>query len=193
MRKYFLAVCCLIVWWQNVYAEDVTFEDLRSKIESIFENVDKEQIHTGLLEEYGFYIVPPMIHTGTVSDSNYISRMGWEMLYAGLYDSRINNKCQMQTPDEVYRQTEGKIGIIYYRYNTFAEDALEGGLITFENEKIQMVSGKPLPYVEKECFAVMPTDGYLPSVFDKSNLFTNTGLDVTKVEYKIGNGDYSVI
>ena len=162
-------------------------------MENIFEYVDKSQIPTGLLSDYGLKFIYPDSYNGVVCDSNYVSRVVWEMLYAGLYDSRINGKCQMQTPDEVYKQAEGNLSILYYKYNTFAEDALERGLVTFEDEKIRIVPGMPSPYVEKECFAVVPEEGTLPYVFDKNNFFTNTGLDVTKIEYKIGNGNYGVI
>ena len=101
----------------------------------------------------------------------------------------------MQESDYVFETLDEKnaAGIIYYKYNTFADDALERGLVTFENEKIRIVPGKPSPYAEKECFAVMPPEGSLPKVFDKSNFFSNTGLDVTKVEYKINNSSYRPI
>ena len=101
----------------------------------------------------------------------------------------------MQESDDVFETLDEKnaAGIIYYKYNTFADDALERGLVTFENEKIRIVPGKPSPYAEKECFAVMPPEGSLPKVFDKSNFFSNTGLDVTKVEYKINNSSYRPI
>ena len=194
MRKIIFSICCLLPFWQCIYANDKNAYNLfREKMENIFEYVDKSQIPTGLLSDYGLKFIYPYSYNGVVCDSNYVSRVVWEMLYAGLYDSRINGKCQMQTPDEVYKQAEGNLSILYYKYNTFAEDALERGLVTFEDEKIRIVPGMPSPYVEKECFAVMPIEGSLPYVFDKNNFFTNTGLDVTKIEYKIGNGNYGVI
>ena len=194
MRKIIFSICCLLPFWQCIYANDKNAYNLfREKMENIFEYVDKSQIPTGLLSDYGLKFIYPDSYNGVVCDSNYVSRVVWEMLYAGLYDSRINGKSQMQTPDEVYKQAEGNLSILYYKYNTFAEDALERGLVTFEDEKIRIVPGMPSPYVEKECFAVMPIEGSLPYVFDKNNFFTNTGLDVTKIEYKIGNGNYGVI
>ena len=194
MRKIIFSICCLLPFWQCIYANDKNAYNLfREKMENIFEYVDKSQIPTGLLSDYGLKFIYPDSYNGVVCDSNYVSRVVWEMLYAGLYDSRINGKCQMQTPDEVYKQAEGNLSILYYKYNTFAEDALERGLVTFEDEKIRIVPGMPSPYVEKECFAVVPEEGTLPYVFDKNNFFTNTGLDVTKIEYKIGNGNYGVI
>ena len=169
------------------------YDIVREKLDSIFEDVDKDAVPTGLLAEYGFHLAQLGSYDGVTTDSNYVSRMKWEMLYAGIYDSRINTKCQMPTPDDVYKQAEGNLSIMYYKYNTFAEDALERGLITFEDEKIRIVQGQPSPYVERECFAVVPEEGSLPLAFDKNNFFTNTGLDVAMVEYKIDNGSYRAI
>ena len=194
MKKILLSLVCLIAGWQFAFAEEPTLYDtVRAKLDSIFEYVNKDDVSTGLLAEYGFHLVQLDSYDGVTTDSNYISRMKWEMLYAGIYDSRINTKCQMPTPDDVYKQAEGNLSIMYYKYNTFAEDALERGLVTFENEKIRTVPGQPSPYVEKECFAVMPIEGSLPYGFYKNNFFTNTGLDVTKIEYKIEDGNYGII
>ena len=194
MKKILLLLVCLIAGWQFAFAEEpALYDTVRAKLDSIFEYVNKDDVSTGLLAEYGFHLVQLDSYDGVTTDSNYVSRMKWEMLYAGIYDSRINTKCQMPTPDDVYKQAEGNLSIMYYKYNTFAEDALERGLVTFEDEKIRIVQGQPSPYVERECFAVVPEEGSLPLAFDKNNFFTNTGLDVAMVEYKIDNGSYRAI
>ena len=50
--------------------------------------VDKNAVPTGLLAEYGFHLAQLDSYNGIPTDSNYVSRMTWEMLYAGLYDSQ---------------------------------------------------------------------------------------------------------
>ena len=114
------------------------------------------------------------------------------MLYAGLYDSQINSRIRMREPDEVYEQAKGNLSVMYYKYNALADDAVERGLAGFVDGRLQ-IDNEPGVYVEKECFAVMPVDGSLPLVFDKNNFFTNTGLDIKMVEYKIDNGSYRAI
>ena len=115
------------------------------------------------------------------------------MLYAGLYDSQIYSMIGMRKPDEFYELTKDKLSIMYYKYNTIADDAEERGLVGIVDGRLQVDSNNPDVYDEKECFAVMPPEGSLPKVFDKSNFFSNTGLDVTKVEYKINNSSYRPI
>ncbi len=194
MRKLlFICLCCLIPIWQYIYAEST--ESGYDDSEEVFEYVDLEQVPTGILADYGIHLVAPELYDGIVSETNCVTPFVWKSLYAGLQSSIVNSKCVMEESNDVFDflSENNALGIMYYKYNTFAEDALKRGLVTFEDGKIRIVQGQPSPYVEKECFAVMPIEGSFPYVFDKNNFFTNTGLDVTKIEYKIGNGNYGVI
>ena len=88
MKKILLSLVCLIAGWQFAFAEEQTMYDIvREKLDSIFEDVDKDAVPTGLLAEYGFHLAQLGSYNGIPTDSNYVSRMKWEMLYAGLYDS----------------------------------------------------------------------------------------------------------
>lgn len=192
MRKsLFICLCCLIPIWQYVYAEST--ESGYDDSEEVFEYVDLEQVPTGILADYGIHLVDPELYDGI--ETNFVNPFVWKSLYAGLQSSIVNSKCVMEESNDVFDflSENNALGIMYYKYNTFAEDALERGLVTFEDEKIRIVPGMPSPYVEKECFAVMPTENSLPTALNKCILYTNTGLDITKLEAKIGNGNYSVI
>lgn len=193
MKKILLSLVCLIAGWQFSFAEEQTMYDIvREKLDSVFYYVNKEAVPTGLLAEYGFHLAQLDSYNGIPTDSNYVSRLTWEMLYAGLYDSQINSRIRMREPDEVYEQAKGNLSVMYYKYNALADDAVERGLAGFVDGRLQ-IDNEPGVYVEKECFAVMPVDGSLPLVFDKNNFFTNTGLDIKMVEYKIDNGSYRAI
>ena len=88
MKKILLSLVCLIAGWQFAFAEEpALYDTVRAKLDSIFEYVDKDAVPTGLLAEYGFHLVQLDSYNGVPTDSNYVSRMTWEMLYAGLYDS----------------------------------------------------------------------------------------------------------
>ena len=194
MRKLFFILCFLMSIWHYIFAEETTiYKTFRNEIENIFEEVNKEQVPTGLLAEYGFHLVPLTSFNGVPNDSNYVTPIIWKMLYSDLYDSRINSKAQMQLPKDICKDLNGEIAIMYYKYNTFAEDAVKQGLAEWVDNKLKVENNNPALYVEKECFAVMPIEGSLPYVFDKNNFLTNTGLDVTKIEYKIGDGNYGII
>lgn len=194
MRKpLFICLCCLIPIWQYVYAEST--ESGYDDSEEVFEYVDLEQVPTGILTDYGIHLAAPELYDGIVSETNRVTPFVWKSLYAGLQSSIVNSKCVMEESNDVFYflSENNALGIMYYKYNTFAEDALERGLITFEDEKVRIVPGMPSPYVEKECFAVIPTENSLPTALNECILYTNTGLNISKLEAKIGNGNYSVI
>ena len=91
--KLSILLCALIAIWQCAFAKELTaYDTVRAKLDSIFEYVDKNTVPTGLLAEYGFHLAHFHLaqldsYNGIPTDSNYVSRMTWEMLYAGLYDS----------------------------------------------------------------------------------------------------------
>ena len=89
MKKILLSLVCIIAGWQCSFAEEpALYDTVRAKLDSIFEYVDKNTVPTGLLAEYGFHLAQLDSYNGIPTDSNYVSRMTWEMLYAGLYDSQ---------------------------------------------------------------------------------------------------------
>ena len=88
MKKILLSLVCLIAGWQFAFAEEpALYDTVRAKLDSIFEYVNKDDVSTGLLAEYGFLLAQLGSYNGIPTDSNYVSRLTWEMLYAGLYDS----------------------------------------------------------------------------------------------------------
>ena len=87
--KLSILLCALIAIWQCAFAEEpALYDTVRAKLDSIFEYVDKDAVPTGLLAEYGFHLVQLDSYNGVPTDSNYVSRMKWEMLYASSYDSQ---------------------------------------------------------------------------------------------------------
>ena len=62
MKKIiFISICILF----NININAQTIVDYRSKIENIFQNVDKTQISTGILSEYGLDFIKLDNYTGT--------------------------------------------------------------------------------------------------------------------------------
>ena len=89
MKKILLSLVCLIAGWQFTFAEEpALYDTVREKLDSVFYYVNKDAVPTGLLAEYGFHLVQLDSYDGVPTDSNYVSRMKWEMLYASSYDSQ---------------------------------------------------------------------------------------------------------
>lgn len=66
-----------------------TTDVLRNQLNSIFQYVDKSQVPTGYLEEYGPRMVPFDIFNGVLTDSNRVDTDLWELLYGSILASRI--------------------------------------------------------------------------------------------------------
>ncbi len=58
---------------------------LRTKLNSIFQNIDKSQVPTGYLEEYGAGLLPLNIFNGLLTDSNRLDINLWRTLYLQLH------------------------------------------------------------------------------------------------------------
>ena len=68
----------------------------------VFHYVNKNQIATGLLRDYGIEFLNLDNYTGAVlHDSNFVSLDEWRMLYTSLYSSQINSNANMLYLDTV--------------------------------------------------------------------------------------------
>jgi hypothetical protein len=62
---------------------------VRTQLNSVFANINKSQVPTGFLQEYGEPLVPIDVFSGVLSDSNKVDINAWYMAYATLSSSRI--------------------------------------------------------------------------------------------------------
>ena len=61
------------------------------KMNYVFSNVDKTQVSTGMLKDYGIEFLNLDNYTGVqLHDSNFVNLDEWRLLYASLYSSQIN-------------------------------------------------------------------------------------------------------
>lgn len=159
--------------------------------------VDKEQFSTGLLSDYGFSWVDLKDFGQIYDDSVWVNYDCWKAIYGGLYGSRVNSNVDMPELETVISSLEKNksVGILYYKYDCFREDALEEGLITNDDGYIRIVDGKPSPFEQRECFAVSPPinrqDGLtLSLLFKKDTYYTNTDKTIVGIEVDFDGTGY---
>ena len=64
----------------------------RQLLDNIFQNVDKTQIPTGYLDEYGAQLAPHKVYNGRLTASNNVTGLTmFNMVYFDIQSSRINN------------------------------------------------------------------------------------------------------
>jgi len=71
MKKYYLlATLCGLLGLLPAHAQSPGADSLRQKLDVIFANINKSQVPTGYLYEYGVRLLPFRYFTGALSDSN---------------------------------------------------------------------------------------------------------------------------
>ncbi len=73
MKKIVLAVVAII--FMAILSNAQTGDPLRDKLDSIFKFIDKTQIPTGYLKEYGSEMIPLHLFNGLLNDSNKVESL----------------------------------------------------------------------------------------------------------------------
>lgn len=151
----------------------------------IYQYVDRTQVSSGLLMDYGTLLTNVEKYAGARSDSNYLVFAEWQSLYTSLFSFRFNSNLSntaMPHPVEVANRAES-YGIqqnggsntidrivfssanntvhllsgLHYQYHKYRSDALSANLVYISNGQIFDTPGRPAsPYEVKESFAIAP-------------------------------------
>ena len=165
---------------------------------TIFQQIDKSKITTGLLVDYGLQVVDPEAFNGVPTDSNYVDMSTWKMLYAGIYSSKINNNANLALPETVYASIDNTqsnpvpLAMMHFQYNKLNDNAVSLGYLKVVNNQIVEVPGQPSLYLTKQLFAVAPQSLYFTTstasfVFKQALWFSNSGKTVQKLEINFNN------
>ena len=181
----------------NTMAQDAN-QEYTDAMNAIFQQIDKSQIPTGLLVDYGVQIVDPEAFNGIPSDSNYVDMDTWKMLYSGIYSSKINNNVSLSLPEAAFGPINSipsnisLVAMMHYQYNKLNDNAVSLGLLKVVNNQLVPVAGAASPYLTKQLFAVAPRSLYFDTstasfVFMQATWFSNSGKTVQKLEINFNN------
>jgi hypothetical protein len=100
MKKHLLLVLLsgvgLFCYGQN------TPNAFADRINYIFQHVDKSQVPTGILQEYGIDFTNVNNYSGQLlNDSNQVTLNEWRYLYNSLYSAQINATANLLSPDSI--------------------------------------------------------------------------------------------
>lgn len=173
------------------------------KMNYVFQYVDKSQIATGLLRDYGIEFLNLDNYDGaSLHDSNFVALDEWRLLYTSLYSSQINSNAGMLYLDSVnrlinkYNFTSMPISFISlnFNYNKLRDDAVTSNLMYASNDHLYDVSGRTQsPYENKELFAISPVrqaafTGSNQFIFRPELFLSNTGKTISSVAYDASGG-----
>ena len=128
MKKLYIV---LLVFGVTV-AKAQIYDEWKNEIESIFQNVNRSHVTTGLLTDYGIYFTNIDKFNGVPSDTNYIELTEWQSLYLSLYTCRFNTNANIPEPVTVFdlldtlgKQNSGFILLsgLHIKYHRFKDNA----------------------------------------------------------------------
>lgn len=199
MRKTTLS--CLILFlllFSKLKAQPDT-STTQKLLQYIFQNIDKTQVPTGFLEEFGCPMLPMATFNGTLTDSNRIDMNLLRTLYFQLQTGYVgggSNPLPAITTvntairDKAYDTLPVPIPLVLSYYNTVKSNAFTSNLLSYNSgtRQIADVPGRPQsPYETKTLFAACPnkkqsTTGSESFVIPSSLVWNNTGKTISQVQ-----------
>lgn len=140
-------------------------QTLSEQIQYMYSPLDKGRIQTGMLLDYGVFLNSPYPFNGVLTDSSYTAIDVVKNLYSGLYSSIVTSSVSIVNPDTFFERistsmnsspSELLIPVIYFNTNRIKSNALDMGLLTYQNGQFHDVTGSASPYEVFDLFAASP-------------------------------------
>jgi hypothetical protein len=165
--------------------------------------LDKTQIPTGFLEDYGAPFIPMAAFNGNLSDSNKIEISLWRLLYFQLQTSYCqtgtNPLPSIVTVNDALKNAGTNaipISILLGQYAKVKDNAYTNNLLTFNssNKRVYDVAGRTQsPYTTNYLFAAAPLQANdftntSSFVYNPSLVWANTGLSINQLQVNFDDG-----
>ena len=210
MKKYKLYTLILAVIFSitNTYAQtlDDNYSEVRSYLNSMFQQLNKNRVPTGLLLDYGIDLVDLEDYDGTIlADSTYVNVDIYRDILKTIistdvktnYNSSYNSvKAKIDALDNVSVDGPITLSAAFFRYNVIKPNAIEDNLIVYDetNNKVRDAfneNGWINPYDTKNLFAVSVGAQRSDScsvqyILPDEYYFTNSA--ITQMHFDAGDG-----
>jgi hypothetical protein len=199
----------LLCWITSLSASAQTtppVDSVRQYLDHMFANVDKTQVPTPYLEEYGNRLAPLRLFAGSLQDSNRTTATLWRLLYASVLSGNINGPAALPTPPDLnvalrkQMAASPAIPILVQRldYATLRPDAITAGLLRGQHEQLFDVPGRAQsPYLVRTLFAAAPARSTVPTgnvafLFPKALHLQSGDGSVAAISLDFGDGQDSI-
>lgn len=198
IRKLLICIS-LMLFNQLSFAQNIEDNEIvRDDLDAIYQNLDKNRIPTGYLRDYAFELIDFELFTGeNLTDSNYVDATVLEMMLRSIRSSAVGTEPFTDAAEVLSELITNPsiipIGIALYKYNYILEDALDEGLIRFENNKVYDVYSSSgvwqNPYGDKYLFGFAPLAEISRNAsvtYSFNGIFTNEL--ISSIQFDSGNG-----
>lgn len=204
MKKLLFFVAAFLIMALPTVAQetDLSEEEFKQKIDSVFEHVDMTSVETGILIEHGFNLLDPNVFNGQKPDSVYSNKEIMKALYAGLYDSRVNDYFSLEDTDSTFSKIDNakNISILFLAYNRFKDYMFKSGDIYWENGQLKKTDNSKWEnlFDYDFCFAVaLGKDEFVGNEvtipINVDNLLNNTMSRISQIDVKADDGTYEKV
>lgn len=202
-KKLLVAFISIFLLLKNSTAQ-VDTSTVQKLLQYIMQPLDKNQIPTGFLEEYGCPMLPMATFNGTLTDSNRIDMNLWRTLYfqlqTGWTRTSSNPLPAITTVNTAIQNASGStvlIPLLIGSYNTVKSTAFSSNLLSYNGSTRQVhdVPNRPQsPYNTNDLFAACPLNNHTVSgtetfVFNSNTIWNNTGKTISSLQVDFADGD----
>src|SRR5690606_25356221 len=153
-----------------LFSYSQTGDPLREKLDSIFNFINKSEIPTGYLKEYGSEMLPLHVFNGILSDSNNVESLDvLRYAYADLSTAKIISSLPAMLPlttindniDTARSQANTTLAVLFGQYASLKPTALSQNLLSVSNQQFYDVPGRSeIPYLQNNLFVAATTEKY---------------------------------
>lgn len=189
----------------HVDAQAVDTSTAEGLIHYILQHVDKTQVPTHFLEEYGAPVIPMETFDGVLTDSNRIDMDLWRTLYFQLYTGYVGPGAvpidSITAVNQAIRQSMADtlpipIPLLIGQYNSVKSNAFSSNLLSYDSSQHQVydVAGRPQsPYQLNHLFAACPntsstSTGAATFVCKPGLIWNNTGKSISSIQVDFADG-----
>ena len=200
-----LIICTLCILLTKINAQTPDTSTTEKLLHYIMQPLDKSQIPTGYLQEFGCPIVSMATFNGSLTDKNRIDMNLWRTLYfqlqtgyCGTGTNLIPNIKIANNTINLNKATNIPIPVLIGNYNTVKHDAFSSNLLSYNSSTNQVfdVSGRAQnPYQLNNLFASCPNQSYSKTgtetfICNNNLVWNNTGqtINLLQIDFADGNG-----
>jgi len=195
MKHFFKVLVVVVLLTSKAFAQT---DPVRAELDHIFQYIDKSQVPSGYLDEYGPQFAEKKWYTGVLADSNFIQFIsGFRFLYNDIEQARIYSGAPVLTSLDIVNNTISQLPasnntpliFLIAKYATANEDAINLNLFSNNgNNQVLDVPGRTQrPYIQNSFFAACPVLEDAPQKnsislsYNPSLAFTNCGKTISSV------------
>lgn len=195
----------MITYCTKTTAQVIDTSTTQKLLQYIMQPVDKNQIPTGFLEEYGCPMLPAATFNGTLTDSNRIDMNLWRTLYlqlqTGWTRATANPLPAITAVNTTIKQNVSStlpipIPLLIASYNIVKSNAFSSNLLSYNSSTKQVndVAGRTQnPYDSRTLFAACPnknitTIGTENFIIKSNMIWNNTGKTISQIQIDFANG-----